>query len=49
MKEFTTQILPPAVLLAYIAGMIFNTLFGTRGDMAEYILGLILIMIYAKE
>jgi hypothetical protein len=48
MKEFAETVLPPALLLAYIFGMVFNLFYGAKGDMTEYILGLILIMLYAK-
>ena len=51
MKEFTKEFLPLAILLAYIGGMILYMFFGDvfRGSMTEFILGMILIMLYATR
>jgi hypothetical protein len=42
-------LLPVAVLITYIVMTAWNILFGMEGDMTDFILGLILIMIYARS
>ncbi len=49
MSEFAKTFLPFLVLLTYIVAMVFNFFFGSVGSMTDFILGLILIMIYATR
>ena len=47
MKE-TRNVLPRIVLLAYIGAMVISLFVDVGGSMTDFILGLILIMLYAK-
>ncbi len=48
MKKFLNDLFPAAIIVAYIVAMMVNIFVGTKGDMVEFILGMILLMIYAK-